>query len=270
MAAVVRDDRPVILIIVAAGFGALVARRRRASPAGDAAGFRADGTLLAWAAAIPVAASLAWGGLPAPAIPSNAISCSNPLSPHAVWRVGEAIVVLATLGATARLVGAGPASLGLRRPSRGVALVAVAGSLIAGPIALFVGPALARPFFGPIQLANTDPAAIVIALAFAVANGSMEELAYRGALLDNAWPGSAARTCRPGHHLRIGAPGSRLRRFAAPGPRGHDHRRADRRMAGGSDRQPGHPARHACRTRHPALLRLRLSTDRLIRPRKAP
>jgi len=46
-----------------------------------------------------------------------------------------------------------------------------------------LGPILARPFFGEISYDVTVVGAIAPALVFAVANGTMEELAYRGALL---------------------------------------------------------------------------------------
>ena len=46
-----------------------------------------------------------------------------------------------------------------------------------------VGPIVARPFFGDVGYDVTMIGAIFPALLFAAANGTMEELIYRGALL---------------------------------------------------------------------------------------
>ena len=55
---------------------------------------------------------------------------------------------------------------------------------------LYLGTILAEPFFGQIRLDLSQPTALVPALVLAVANGTMEELAYRGALM--AWLSRAA------------------------------------------------------------------------------
>ena len=55
--------------------------------------------------------------------------------------------------------------------------------LVSGPLALLLGPILARPFFGVVGYDVTVLGAVVPALVFAIANGTMEELIYRGALL---------------------------------------------------------------------------------------
>ena len=74
------------------------------------------------------------------------------------------------------------ASLSLRWPARRWVRWAVVGFLVSGPVALLVGPYLARPFFGDVGY-ELVAAALVPALVFAVANGVMEEVIYRGALL---------------------------------------------------------------------------------------
>ena len=56
------------------------------------------------------------------------------------------------------------------------------------PGALWVGPLLARPFFGDVGLATGDLRALVPAVAFAVANAALEETSYRGALLGWSTP----------------------------------------------------------------------------------
>jgi membrane protease YdiL (CAAX protease family) len=53
---------------------------------------------------------------------------------------------------------------------------------VTGPVALLVGPYVARPFFGDVGYVVVL-GAFVPALLFAAANGIMEELIYRGALL---------------------------------------------------------------------------------------
>jgi membrane protease YdiL (CAAX protease family) len=48
---------------------------------------------------------------------------------------------------------------------------------------LLLGAELARPFFGVVTLDLSRPGFLLPALLFAVANGVMEELTYRGVLL---------------------------------------------------------------------------------------
>jgi membrane protease YdiL (CAAX protease family) len=63
--------------------------------------------------------------------------------------------------------------------------LSVAGFIVFGPLALLLGATLARPFFGTFELGLGQPAAVVPALLFAVSNGVMEEIAYRGSFV--AW-----------------------------------------------------------------------------------
>ena len=56
------------------------------------------------------------------------------------------------------------------------------------PGALWIGPLLARPFFGDVGLATGDLRALVPATAFAIANAALEESMYRGALLGWSTP----------------------------------------------------------------------------------
>lgn len=137
----------------------------------------------AWAAAVPVAVSLAWGVIPAPSAAADGSDCANLASPVATWRTGEAVVVLAVLALLASVMDASRRSLFLRMPKRAVVRWSVVGFLVAGPLALVVGPLLAAPFFGDVTYSVAALGAIVPALGFAIANGTMEELAYRGALL---------------------------------------------------------------------------------------
>jgi membrane protease YdiL (CAAX protease family) len=141
----------------------------------------------AWAAPIPVAVSLCWGLLPVPAVAPSGADCASITSPTAVWRTAEAGVVIGALAILAWALRVRPVDLRmdllLRMPARWVVRWSVIGFLVAGPVALILGPILARPFFGDISYDATMVGAIAPALLFAVANGSMEELVYRGALL---------------------------------------------------------------------------------------
>jgi membrane protease YdiL (CAAX protease family) len=100
-----------------------------------------------------------------------------------VWRAAEAVVVLGVLAALAVLLGATRGSLSLRWPARRWIRWAAVGFLVTGPVALLIGPLVARPFFGEVAYDVTVVGAVVPALVFAIANGVMEELIYRGALL---------------------------------------------------------------------------------------
>jgi CAAX amino terminal protease family. len=137
----------------------------------------------AWAAAVPVAVSLAWGIWSAPVAAPDGTDCANPWSPVATWRALQAIVVLASLGALARSLGATRSSLLLRWPSRAVVRWSILGFALSGPLALVLGPLAARPFFGEVGYDVAVVGALIPALVFAMANGTMEELIYRGALM---------------------------------------------------------------------------------------
>ena len=110
------------------------------------------------------------------------LTAPNLASPVAMWRGLEVVVVLATVATLAVVLKATPASLWLRWPARRWVPWAVAGFLAAGPVALLLGPYLARPFFGEVGYELVF-GGLVPALVFAVANGVMEELIYRGALM---------------------------------------------------------------------------------------
>lgn len=137
----------------------------------------------AWAAGVPVAISLAWSVFPVPGVAAGGSDCASATSPVTVWRAAEAVVVLAALAILARVLGAPRASLSLRWPEPPIVRWSIIGFLVAGPVALVVGPILARPFVGEIRYDVTIIGAVIPALLFAIANGTMEELAYRGALL---------------------------------------------------------------------------------------
>jgi membrane protease YdiL (CAAX protease family) len=175
---------PLVLLGVAAVVDPLRIPVLIALVAGTAVGIARDAPVRwAWAAGVPVAISLAWGFWPAPIAALDGSDCANPGSPVALWRAGEAIVVLAGLAVLAMALRAPRASLSIGWPDRRIVGWSLVGFLVAGPVALAVGPIVARPFFGDVGYSVTAVGALVPALVFAIANGTMEELAYRGALL---------------------------------------------------------------------------------------
>jgi membrane protease YdiL (CAAX protease family) len=169
LAAAVPVARPIVLVALIAGFAVAM---RRGAP-----------VRWAWAAPIPVAVNLCWGLLSAPLADALGADCTELDSPPAVWRAAEAALALGSLALLAYVLRARRSDLGLRWPARAVVRLAVAGAVILGPIGLLIGAWLARPFFGDFALDLSRPGVLVPALIFALANGVMEELSYRGALL---------------------------------------------------------------------------------------
>jgi membrane protease YdiL (CAAX protease family) len=170
--------RPLVLAVLAAVAIAAAARGRARIPLGRA-----------WLATLPAAAGLTWASFAGTPMPlPDALHCSDLLSPPTVTRVVEAILVLGTVALVAPLAG-DHAALRLRRPTdRRVTALALAAPLVLVPGALWVGPLLARPFFGDVGLATGDLRALVPAVAFAAANAALEEGMYRGALLGWSTP----------------------------------------------------------------------------------
>jgi len=179
-----RSPIPLALLALAAAVGPLRIPVLLALVAGASVAIGRDAPVRwAWAAAVPVAVSLAWSVLPVPRAAIDGSDCANVTSPVAMWRALQAVVVLASLLAFSLALTASRESLLLRRPARTVVRWSVVGFLVAGPAALVLGPILGRPFFGDVGYDLTIVGAIVPALVFAVANGTMEEVIYRGALL---------------------------------------------------------------------------------------
>ena len=169
LAAGLSAARPVVLIALVAGLAVAI---RRHAP-----------VRWAWAAPIPIAVNLCWGLLAAPLADPLGGDCTDLDSPPAVWRATEAVLALGSLALLAHILRARRSDLGLRWPARWVVRLAIVGAVVLGPTGLVLGAWLARPFFGAFELDLSRPGFLVPALVFAVANGVMEELAYRGALL---------------------------------------------------------------------------------------
>jgi membrane protease YdiL (CAAX protease family) len=133
------------------------------------------------AAFAPLLVRVAWTALVSAAPPTSA-DCANVLSPIALARAAEAVVVLGAAAVLALVLRADASSLFLRLPDRRV-IVLSAAAVAAVPIALVVGPLLTGPFFGPVRIDLSQPAAIVPAALLAGSNAAMEEVTFRGALL---------------------------------------------------------------------------------------
>jgi membrane protease YdiL (CAAX protease family) len=173
IAALVPVTRPFVLVALLTGTA--VAVRRHAE------------VRWTWAAPIPIALSLCWALVPASAADAGGLDCTSPVSPPALWRLAEAVLVLGMAAVLAAGLGASRASLWIRRPARRVVRLAVLGFVVLAPLGLVLGAFLAGPFFGSFALDLGRPAALLPALVFAGSNALMEEIAYRGILV--AWWG---------------------------------------------------------------------------------
>ena len=145
-----------------------------------------SGAAIAWAAVLPLAVVLTWPWVLGADAPIGDPACRDPFSAIAVRRVLVAVVGLALTGALAVAHGSSLRELGLTRPRRWEAGVALAGGAVLVAAGLFIGPVIARPFFGALDF-PIPPAALVPAVLFGIANGVLEEVLYRGAL--QAWLG---------------------------------------------------------------------------------
>lgn len=171
-AALYRPLRPALLMVLVAAYG--FARWRRISST-------------AIAAALPVAAILAWGALPQPVADPGAAQCADLLAPPAVWRFIEAAVGLVAVGLLVLDRRASIRELGLRLGSRRNVLLSALAVLVASPVALAAGGLLGAngiggSFFGTYRLDFSQPAALLPAGVFAISNALAEELAYRGSM----------------------------------------------------------------------------------------
>lgn len=147
---------------------------------------------LVYAGCLVVALNLAWDGVPLTSLVHGVTACLDLMAPFAVLRVVGAVLVLAALGVLIRVLRANPGEIGLRWPSRGWLILSLAALLVVVAVATLVGPRLAEPFFGPVSPATANLRGLIPAIAFALANASMEEVAYRGVLLRWLTPAAGA------------------------------------------------------------------------------
>lgn len=164
------------LLVLSIGFGASLWRSWRNGEPSTA-------TTFAYGACTLVALSAVWSGIALPAAARDGSSCAEPLAPFALYRAAGALLVLVAALVVVRLLRSTIGAIGLRWPARSALITAVAALLTVGVAATLVGPLVAEPFFGPLPVDLGSPAALLPALVFAVANASMEETVYRGALL---------------------------------------------------------------------------------------
>lgn len=168
LAAVVHEARLPILLGVIIVFALL----RRRHP-----------LAIAWAAPIPILATFAWGVTVSPVAEAGPFACESIGSLPAVARFAEAVGGVLLVLALGRLIGASPGQVGLRWPSRRLVIVSVALVVVLGPLSVLGFRTLAAPFFGEFHYAFAFPAVLAPALLFALANGTLEEVVYRGAML---------------------------------------------------------------------------------------
>ena len=166
---------PITVILAVATVAAIVVARR----SGDGR----TALALAYGGCLVVALDLAWGSVPPDALIGDAAACADRMAPFALTRVGGAALVLASLWLVIRLARVSSREIGLRWPARGWLVASLVALPLVGVVAVAIGPLLAEPFFGPLPSTPTGLASLVPALAFALANATMEEVAFRGALL---------------------------------------------------------------------------------------
>src|SRR6185503_17815311 len=130
-----------------------------------------------------VALNLAWGTVPPTLFAGHLATCADRFVPFAQTRVIGAVLVIASVAVIIRLARIAPAEIGLRWPTRGWLLLSLVAVPLVGGAAALLGPRLAEPFFGPLAAASADLTTLLPAIGFALANATMEEVAYRGALL---------------------------------------------------------------------------------------
>lgn len=167
LGALVPDLRPPVAAVVLAGWVVLLLRHRPEA--------------IAWAATLPVGVSLAWPWVLGMDLPLGAAGCVAPFSEIVVRRIAVAVVGLGLASLVAIVHRSSLVEVGLRRPDRAEAAMAIMGLLVLGIGGTFIGPIVAEPFFGRLEF-ETPAAVIVPATLFGIANAVFEEVAYRGIL----------------------------------------------------------------------------------------
>lgn len=163
-----------VLLLLAAGLVASLFMSRR--------GPRSHPRVVVYAACLVVALDIAWAGVPLSAFVGD-LACADRFVPFAVLRAVGALLVLTSVALLVGVLRTDPAGLGLCWPSRPWLIASMAVLPLVGAAAVALGPILAKPFFGPVSSMSPELSSLIPALVFAIANASMEEVAYRGALL---------------------------------------------------------------------------------------
>jgi membrane protease YdiL (CAAX protease family) len=167
-------------------------------------GWPFPGLLRAIAGVVPGAVYLAWGTLPQPPV-ADLAWCGDVLASPVLRQVGGALAVFAVVGLLAWLLRSPGSELGMVRPSLRLVVSSLLGASAVALGSLVVGTMAAAPFFGTVELKLDDPGAIIPALIFATASGSMQEVAYRGAMLGWQTPALGARTALLAQAVAFGA-----------------------------------------------------------------
>jgi membrane protease YdiL (CAAX protease family) len=170
-AAVVAPLRLPVLAAIALVGGVVLLRSGQGRPSGPG---------VAWLAALPIAVSLAVGLLPDPRVAEPG-TCDDLFPPPVTRRLVQAAVALGVVALLAPRLG-GRRALGIVMPANRRVVVLAALSLLLAPIGIVVGPILAQPFFGEVRFGTVTLVALVPAVLLALANASLEEVTYRGAL----------------------------------------------------------------------------------------
>lgn len=199
---------PGFLVVVVVVVAALVPEIRLPVLVGLVLLFLLAGQSRIWrwsvAAVIPASVYLVWAALPIPV--SEGIEwCADALSPVVLRTAGGALAVSVVVGLLAWRLGSSRSALGLVRPSSATVIVSLVVGLVVALGSVALGTLLAEPFFGPIELSLNDPWAIVGALLFATASGSMQEVAYRGAMLAWLTPGMGIQASLVAQAVAFGA-----------------------------------------------------------------
>jgi membrane protease YdiL (CAAX protease family) len=156
------------------------------------------------AGVIPAAVYVAWGTLPQPPVPDIAW-CGDILAPPVLRTVGGAAAVFAVTGLLRWRLRSSGSELGFVRPSTRLVVVSLAAALAVALGSLALGTVVAAPFFGTVELKLDDARAIIPAVVVATASGSMQEVAYRGAMLGWLTPAVGARTALLVQAIAFGA-----------------------------------------------------------------
>lgn len=179
-AAILPPLRPWAAMALAAGWLALWAGGRRQA--------------VTWAAVLPIGVAFSWPWVLGSDVPLGPTGCVDPISSIVVRRLLQAAAVLAVIAVLAGAHRSDRLELGLRRPSMGEGAVAAVGLAVLAIGGLVIGPAVARPFFGQLDF-PIPPGVVWPAILFGLANGTLEEVAYRGSMqswLARRWPTSVA------------------------------------------------------------------------------
>jgi membrane protease YdiL (CAAX protease family) len=162
------------------------------------------GVTRAAAGVLPAAVYVAWGALPQPPV-ADIAWCGDLLAPPVLRTVGGALAVFAVTGVLAWRLHSSGAELGLARPSARLVALSLGAAVAVALGSLALGTIAAAPFFGTVELKLDEASSVIPALIVATASGSMQEVAYRGAMLGWLAPVLGVRTALLAQAVAFGA-----------------------------------------------------------------